>query len=122
MKGSFFRLLHIAQVLLRYRLDELVEATHLFRGLRYARGLVARSSPEIMELPLGARLRLAFEELGPIFVKVGQILSTRRDLIPPDVAQELALLQDRVAPFDGAVAEAVVEAELRAPIAQLYRR
>jgi ubiquinone biosynthesis protein len=49
----------------------------------------------------GARLRLALQELGPIFVKFGQILSTRRDLVPPDVADELELLQDRVAPFPG---------------------
>lgn len=121
MTRRFFRLLYIARVLLRYRLDELVEATHLFRGLRYARALIARSTPEIEALSRGARLRRACEELGPIFVKVGQILSTRRDLVPPDVAQELALLQDRVAPFDGAVAERVIETELGGTIGVLYR-
>jgi ubiquinone biosynthesis protein len=116
------RLVGIARVLLRYRLDELVEATHLFRPLRLVRGLVAPSGPEIAKLPRGARLRKALEDLGPIFVKVGQILSTRRDLIPPDVADELSLLQDRVKPFDGAVAERLVEDALGKPIAELFRR
>ena len=59
-----------------------------------------------------ARLRLALQELGPIFVKFGQILSTRRDLVPPDIADELTQLQDRVAPFDGMQARALVEAAL----------
>ena len=62
------------------------------------RPFVPRASREIAALPRGARLRLALQELGPIFVKFGQILSTRRDLVPPDVADELTLLQDRVAP------------------------
>jgi ubiquinone biosynthesis protein len=117
---SLARLLNIARVLLRYRLDELVEATHLFRGLRPLRGLIARSPSDIAGASRGRRVRLALEELGPIFVKFGQILSTRRDLLPPDVADELALLQDRVAPFDGALARRAVEAALAGPVAERY--
>src|SRR3546814_8542072 len=90
---TFFRLLHIVCVALRYRLDELVLsgikhplAYGLLRIVRFGR------PPKV---PRGVRLRLALESLGPIFVKFGQVLSTRRDLIPLDIAIELALLQDR---------------------------
>ena len=98
---SVLRACRIGRVLLRYRLDDLLEGTPVERWLRLARPFVPRASAEIAAQPLGARLRLALQELGPIFVKFGQILSTRRDLIPPDIAEELTLLQDRVAPFDG---------------------
>src|SRR6478735_10712971 len=60
--------------------------------------------------PRGARLRQALERLGPIFVKFGQALSTRRDLLPVDIADELAKLQDRVPPFDGKIARSIIEA------------
>lgn len=116
------RLLRVAAVLLRYRLDELVEATHLFRPLKLLRPLFGRPAVDVRTLPRGARLRLALTELGPIFVKAGQVLSTRRDLVPADIADELALLQDQVPPFPGATARAIVEAELRAPVARLYAR
>ena len=71
-------------------------------------------------MPRGARLRLALQELGPIFVKFGQILSTRRDLVPPDIADELTLLQDRVAPFDGETARTLVEQALGRDIAEAF--
>jgi len=64
----------------------------------------------------GARLRLALEELGPVFVKFGQALSTRRDLLPPDIAEELVKLQDEVPPFDGATARGLIEASLGQPV------
>lgn len=67
-----------------------------------------------------ARIRLALEKLGPIFVKFGQVLSTRRDLLPTDIADELAYLQDRVPPFDSNVAIACIEASLGQPIAQIF--
>jgi ubiquinone biosynthesis protein len=114
------RLLRVASVLLAWRLDELVEGAHLYRPLKLLRPLLARPRPDAETLPRGARLRMALTELGPIFVKAGQVLSTRRDLIPPDVADELALLQDQVPPFDGAAARAIVEQELKAPIGRLY--
>src|SRR5690348_12670085 len=68
----------------------------------------------------GERLRVALEELGPIFVKFRQAVSTRRDLLPPDIADELARLQDRVPPFDGAVARRLVEASYGRPLAQMF--
>lgn len=115
------RLLRIAATLVRYRLDDLVEGAHLYRPIRWLRPLLPRPRADIAQLPRGARLRLALIELGPIFVKAGQILSTRRDLLPADIADELALLQDRVPPFPGAQARAMIEAALGAPIATLYK-
>ena len=116
------RLLRVASVLLAYRLDELVDATHLYRPLKLLRPLLARPRANVAGLARGARLRLALTELGPIFVKAGQVLSTRRDLVPPDIADELSLLQDQVAPFPGAAARAMVELELGSPVSQLYAR
>ncbi len=115
-------LLRVASVLLAYRLDELVDATHLYRPLKLLRPLLARPRANVAGLARGARLRLALTELGPIFVKAGQVLSTRRDLVPADIADELSLLQDQVAPFPGAAARAMVELELGAAASQLYAR
>lgn len=115
------RLLRIAATLVRFRLDDLVEGAHLFRPLKWLRPLLPRPHADVARLPRGARLRLALIELGPIFVKFGQILSTRRDLLPGDVADELALLQDRVPPFPGSQARVAIETALGAPIATLYK-
>lgn len=117
---SALRAWKIGRVLLRYRLDDLLDGTPAERWLRLMRPFVPSASAEVATLPRGARLRLALQELGPIFVKFGQILSTRRDLVPPDVAEELTLLQDRVAPFDGQQARALVEAALGRGIADAY--
>ena len=119
MKG-LLRASRIGRVLLRYRLDDLLDGTPAERWLRLARPFVPRASAAIAAQSRGARLRLALQELGPIFVKFGQILSTRRDIVPPDIVDDLALLQDRVAPFDGALAQAIVERELAMPIAQAF--
>ena len=113
------RLWQVARTLLRYRLDTLVEGTPLARRLAPLRFFAPRSA-DAANLPRGERLRLALQELGPIFVKFGQILSTRRDLLPPDIADELAKLQDQVAPFDGAIAMASIEAALARPLTQSY--
>ncbi len=107
--GHFFRLIFIGLTILRFGLDEVA-----LSGFRqgWVRALVRvatigrRSS---LDAPRGARLRMALERLGPIFVKFGQVLSTRRDLLPLDVADELAHLQDRVPPFPGDLALAMVE-------------
>ncbi|MGN6092343.1 MAG: ubiquinone biosynthesis regulatory protein kinase UbiB [Luteibacter jiangsuensis] len=114
------RLLRVTAVLLKYQLDELVDGAHLFRPLKLVRPLFPSPSADVRALPRGARLRLALTELGPIFVKAGQVLSTRRDLVPADVADELALLQDQVTPFPGVEARTIVERELRAPIGTLF--
>jgi ubiquinone biosynthesis protein len=105
------RLIEIQRVLVRHGLDEFVRATHLYRPLRFLFLLSPWTwSVRRGDAPRAERLRLALEELGPIFVKFGQALSTRRDLLPLDIADELAKLQDRVPPFDGKVARAVIEA------------
>ena len=101
------RLLQIQRVLVRHGLDEIIRATHLFRPLRFAFYLSpATWFRRERAGPRGERLRLALEELGPIFMKFGQMLSTRRDLLPRDIADELEKLQDRVPPFSGAAARA----------------
>src|SRR5690606_10851481 len=115
------RLLQIQRVLVKYGLDEIILATHLFRPLRFAFYLSpATWIHRDRAGSRGERLRLALQELGPIFVKFGQILSTRRDLLPPDVADELTLLQDRVAPFPGDVARAIVEQALQRPVSEAF--
>jgi ubiquinone biosynthesis protein len=103
------RLFKILHVVLAHGLDEFLLA-HAPVGLRGPLRLLARR--QRFRTPRGERLRHALEQLGPIFVKFGQVLSTRRDLIPPDLADELALLQDRVKPFDARIAEQVIEAAL----------
>src|SRR5712691_9882671 len=90
-----FRLAKILWIALRFGLDEFALAS----GSRLARALNALFFFRGLSEPRGVRLRLALEALGPIFVKFGQLLSTRRDLLPADLADELAKLQDRVPPF-----------------------
>jgi len=102
--------LYIVWVVLRHGLDEMVMSGFDKPWLRFlSRILTVGRRPNA---PRGERLRLALEQLGPIFVKFGQVLSTRRDLLPLDVADELAKLQDRVPPFDSDVAVAAVERAL----------
>ncbi|HEY9460969.1 MAG TPA: ubiquinone biosynthesis regulatory protein kinase UbiB [Paralcaligenes sp.] len=116
---TLLRLIRIIFVGLRYRLDELVLSAikhPLAHGLLH----VARLG-RTPKTPRGVRLRLALESLGPIFVKFGQVLSTRRDLIPADIAEELALLQDQVPPFPSDQAAACVEAALGQSPHKLFR-
>ncbi|RMX18451.1 ubiquinone biosynthesis regulatory protein kinase UbiB [Vandammella animalimorsus] len=108
----------IVWVVLRYGLDEMV-LTQL--RSRWAQTLVRLlSRGRNLQAPRGQRLRLALEQLGPIFVKFGQVLSTRRDLMPPDIADELARLQDRVPPFDSALAVAIIEKAFGRPIDAVF--
>jgi ubiquinone biosynthesis protein len=116
------RLLHISLVLLRHGLDEVVLATHLFRPIRFLLFL----SPwywfrKDRSIPYPVRIRRSLEDLGPIFIKFGQILSTRRDLLPDDLAKELARLQDRVPPFPGEQARQIIEKAYGHPIEQVLR-
>src|SRR5688572_8162330 len=115
------RLMQIQRVLVRHRLDEIVLATHLFGPLRFAFYL----SPATWVRrerggSRGGRLRLALEELGPIFMKFGQMLSTRRDLLPRDIADELEKLQDRVPPFSGVEARRIAELAYQRPITEMF--
>ena len=114
----FFRGATIIWIALRYGLDELV-LTSLQKPwlLRVARVLTIGRK---LDAPRGQRLREALEQLGPIFVKFGQVLSTRRDLLPPDIANELMYLQDRVPPFDPAVAVATIERAFQKPVDQVF--
>ncbi|WCM87312.1 ubiquinone biosynthesis regulatory protein kinase UbiB [Acidovorax sp. NCPPB 3576] len=116
--SRFLRGITIVWVVLRYGLDELVLTSFQKPWLR----LVARivSIGRNLDAPRGQRLREALERLGPIFVKFGQVLSTRRDLMPPDIADELAHLQDRVPPFDPDVAVATIERAFRRPLAEVF--
>ncbi len=114
------RLIYISFTVLRYGLDEL--ALSSFRQ-RWVRALVrVMTIGRRLDAPRGERLRLGLEKLGPIFVKFGQVLSTRRDLLPADYADELAKLQDRVPPFPGAQARAIVERAFGRPIDAVFAR
>ena len=118
------RLLRIQRVVIRYRLDDLIFSLPLPWFLRITRFMMPwRWLPRRrLELTRGARLRLALQDLGPIFIKFGQILSTRRDLLPEDIADELMLLQDRVPPFDPKQAMALIEEQLGAKITSVFSR
>ena len=117
------RLLQIQRVLVRHGLDEMILAAHLFRPLRYAFYLSPATWFERSKGGTrGERIRLALEELGPIFVKFGQALSTRRDLLPADIADELEKLQDRVPPFPGAEARAIVERAYGRPVTEVFEQ
>ncbi|MDO5104116.1 MAG: ubiquinone biosynthesis regulatory protein kinase UbiB [Lautropia sp.] len=119
--SSTRRLIRILWTVRRFGLDELVvsgAATNIRSAwlLRLTRWLRVGTIQE----PRGVRLRMAFESLGPIFVKFGQVLSTRRDLLPTDIANELAKLQDRVPPFPAAQAIAEIERGLEMPISAAF--
>ena len=114
------RLLTIHRVLVRYGLDDFVRATHLYRPLRFVFYFSPWTWFRRRRGSRAERLRRALEDLGPIFVKFGQLLSTRRDLLPVDIADELAKLQDRVPPFPGDVAKARIEEELGSPVTRLF--
>jgi ubiquinone biosynthesis protein len=113
-----FRGAYILWIVLRYGLDELVLTSFQNPWL----GALARllTIGRKLDAPRGQRLRQALEQLGPIFVKFGQVLSTRRDLLPPDIADELARLQDRVPPFESAVAVATIERAFRRPVDEVF--
>lgn len=116
--SRLFRGVFIVWVVLRYGLDELVLTSFRKPWLHWLARVV--SVGRNLDAPRGQRLREALERLGPIFVKLGQVLSTRRDLMPLDIADELALLQDRVPPFSSDVAVATIERALRKPLAEIF--
>jgi ubiquinone biosynthesis protein len=117
----FKRLLQIQRVLVRHGLDEYIEKTHLLRPIRWLFYLSpATWFQRRRGGTRGERLRLALEELGPIFMKLGQVLSTRRDLLPPDIADELAKLQDRVPPFSSDEALRIVAEAYGEPAEQVF--
>ncbi len=117
----FSRLLQIHRVLVKHGVDEFVRGTRFAGPLKLAYLASPAAWFQIKHKgSRGERLRLALEELGPIFMKFGQALSTRRDLLPPDIADELARLQDRVPPFDSAIAKQIIEQALGQPVTEVF--
>ncbi len=116
---QFLRIWHIGVILKRYRLDQLFNTDRLPGPVRWLRIFIP-AGKDVSGLPRGERLRLAVQELGPVYVKFGQILSTRRDLLPPDIADELALLQDHVPPFPGEQAREIIEKALGEPVDKIF--
>ncbi len=116
------RLLTISRVAIRYRLDTFFLQLPLPWYLRLLLLLLPWRFFVPATKPRAERLRLAFEALGPVFIKFGQMLSTRRDLLPDDIAEELKKLQDRVPPFEGALAQSLIEAALESPVSELFDR
>ncbi|MGH8272468.1 MAG: AarF/UbiB family protein, partial [Gammaproteobacteria bacterium] len=114
-----FRLLKIFSVIFRFGLDEFLLGEKPVHGWR--RIVAALLSWRRFKVPRAVRLRQALEALGPIFVKFGQTLSTRRDLLPPDIADELAKLQDQVPPFASETVLATLERVYRKPLAEVFR-
>jgi len=106
---QILRLLYINYVLARHGLDEIIFAVHLFRPFRILIYLMPWNWIVRKRAPRGQRIREALEDLGPIFIKLGQMLSTRKDLLAEDIAEELTALQDRVPPFDGHKARQIIE-------------
>lgn len=117
---QLLRITRINLVLLRHGLDELILDVPLFKSLRFLKAFMFWRWLKAPVGTRGERIRGALEDLGPIFIKFGQILSTRRDLLPLDIATELARLQDRVPPFPGADARRIVEASLGAPLEAIF--
>ncbi|MBT3709500.1 MAG: ubiquinone biosynthesis regulatory protein kinase UbiB, partial [Gammaproteobacteria bacterium] len=110
--NKLLRLLKIYRVANRYRLGKLFAGFGQARALSVLLGLPLPPVSQIKNLSRGERLRLALEELGPIFIKFGQLLSTRRDMVPEDIADELASHQDDVPPFNEQEALAIIEKAL----------
>ena len=113
-------MLRIVRVLVRHGLDEFVFTLHLFRPYRFILFVFPGYWFRDRNVPRGQRLREALEELGPVFVKFGQVVSTRPDLIPADIAVELTRLQDDVLPFPGDEAREVIERALDAPLSEHF--
>jgi ubiquinone biosynthesis protein len=114
----YLRGLYIVWVAFRFGLDELFLRSFQRPWLRSVAHVVAVGRD--LSAPRGQRLRQALEHLGPIFVKFGQVISTRRDLLPADIADELAMLQDRVPPFDSSIAIATIERAFRRPVDSIF--
>lgn len=116
--SRLFRGIYIVWTVLRFGLDELVLSSFRKPWIKLLSRLV--SIGRDLKAPRGERLRQALERLGPIFVKFGQVLSTRRDLLPVDISDELAKLQDQVPPFDSDIAIAIIEKSFGRPIDQIF--
>ena len=118
--SSFFRFVGILRTLIRYRLDHLILSTSFLKSLKPLIYLTPWHYFPSKKLTRGERIRLALEELGPIFIKFGQTLSTRRDLLPDDIGMELAKLQDKCPPFPAAESKLIIEKALGDKTSNLF--
>ena len=118
--GEIFRLLNIQRILIRHGMDEIVFATHLFRPIRFILYLLPWNWSRKAHASRAVRLRRVLEDLGPVFVKLGQQLSTRRDMLAEDIAEEFEKLQDSVKPFSGKEARAIIEKAYGLPIEEVF--
>ncbi|OCG59352.1 ubiquinone biosynthesis regulatory protein kinase UbiB [Gilliamella sp. Nev3-1] len=109
---TFFRLYKILAIFRAYRLDELLPKHHLVRWPRLVLKCLFWIRPKAKHQEIGERLRQALQELGPVWIKFGQMVSTRRDILPKHIADSLTKLQDQVAPFDGQIAKQLIESAL----------
>ena len=123
MIGRIARFIKIERVLVKYGLEELFLSGTRASALRHVFLLSPTRwlSADTRKLPRGQRIRLALDELGPVFVKLGQVLSTRRDLLPDDIGDELSKLQDQVAPFPSTEAVREIENALSATVDSLFK-
>lgn len=119
--SQLIRLFEINRILIRHNLDELIYAIPAFRPLRFIYHLSPWNWKKESRDSRPVRIRKALEDLGPVFVKFGQILSTRRDMLPDDLANELAKLQDDVPPFSGLEARAIIENSLEKRVTELFK-
>lgn len=118
--GQFIRMLHINWVLMLHGLDDIIFTTHLFRPFRFIIYLFPWNWFRRKRKPRAVRMREALEDLGPIFIKFGQMLSTRRDLLADDIADELQGLQDNVPPFPGDQARKIIEKAFGRTVGDLF--
>ena len=114
------RLIHINWVLMYHGLDEIVLKTNLFRPIRYLAFVTPSFWLKSRKDSQAVRIRRTLEDLGPIYVKFGQALSTRKDILPDDIADELVKLQDRVPPFANEIAKGIIEKELEMSIEEAF--
>ncbi len=117
---NLFRFIQISRILIRYRLDSLLLSTPLLKSFKVLLYFIPWHYFPVKKYTRGERIRLALEELGPIFIKFGQTLSTRRDLLPDDIGDELAKLQDSCPAFDGKIAQKMIEKSLGASVETLF--
>ena len=117
---SFIRFVNISRILVRYRLDNLVLSTPLLKSFRPLVYLTPWHYFPSSKFSRGERIRLALEELGPVYIKFGQTLSTRRDLLPDDIGDELAKLQDKCPPFPAKDSKSIIEKGLGESVKNLF--
>ena len=120
--NQLFRLIYISWVLMRHGLDDLLLSMHLFRPIRYVRYIMPWLWFVKNDTARGDRIRDALEDLGPIFIKFGQILSTRRDLLPDDIADSLKTLQDKVPPFSSHTAHQIIRDAYKQDISEIFKQ